>query len=342
MSQPTIILIGGPTASGKSALAMRLAHENNGVIINADAMQVYRDLPILTAQPSDQDRAAIPHRLYEITDPATASSAGIWLTQARAAIADTVAEGRTPILVGGTGMYFHALLGGLADIPPIPDATRTAAQKLYDDLGEDKFRASLAQRDADAAQRIARNDRQRLVRAYEVVEHTGRTLGQWQEGARDEGTENKHGELRKKHNENTARISSPSRGLGPIRKTSGGRFSGTEAEGWLGWGAMTNEMVSSITYQRHLLLPPRDQLYAVCDGRFLDMMKRGALDEVRALLARNLQPDLPAMKILGVPELAAHLRGELSLNDAIAKAQQHTRNYAKRQMTWFRNRWPTD
>ncbi|MDE1900798.1 MAG: tRNA (adenosine(37)-N6)-dimethylallyltransferase MiaA [Alphaproteobacteria bacterium] len=284
MSRRKIILIGGPTASGKSALAMQIARREKGAIINADAMQVYAGLPVLTAQPDIADRAEIPHLLYEITDPAEASSAGKWLTQAQNAIAQVTAAGRTPILVGGTGLYFRALLGGLADIPPIPDAVRVETAHLYDQLGEEEFRAALAGKDPESAARIARNDRQRLVRAYEVVAHTGKALAAWQQD---------------------------------------------------GAAATAGDDL----YERRLVLPPRDALYAACDKRFVSMIDRGAIDEVRDLMARNLSPALPAMKILGLREIAAYLRDEITRADMTAKAQQATRNYAKRQMTWFRNQW---
>jgi len=308
MMQNSIILVGGPTASGKSALAMRLARGKNGSIINADAMQVYKGLPILPAQPDPQDRADIPHLLYETTDAAEASSAGKWLAQARAAIAQTRAQGRTPILVGGTGLYFDALTKGLADIPSIPDDIRAESAKLYAEWGEAKFREVLAQRDPESASRIARNDRQRLIRAYEVIDHTGKTLGEWQKG--DSGFK--------------------------IRD-SGKSLSFLESRG----------PNPEFSFECHLLLPPREQLYAACDKRFLRMIERGAIEEVKNLIARNLPPApvsstgqvLPAMKILGVREIAAYLRGEMSLDAAIAKAQQLTRNYAKRQTTWFGNKW---
>ncbi len=286
MLQASIVLIGGPTASGKSALALRLAREKNGNVINADAMQVYAELPVLTAQPGIKDKAEISHLLYEVMDPSESSSAGKWLALARTAIAKTRAEGRIPIVVGGTGLYFEALTKGLADIPSVPDNVRNEAQRLYADWGEEKFRSALARRDPDSAARIASNDKQRLIRAFEVVEHTGKTLGDWHKSGGASGAEN--------------------------------------------------------AVERRLVLPPRDKLYEACDRRFRNMIDGGALDEVRRLLERNLSPDLPAMKILGVREIAAFLRKEMSLEDAVSKAQQHTRNYAKRQMTWFRNRWPKE
>ncbi len=285
MTQPTLYMIGGPTASGKTAAALDLARQVGGVIINADAMQVYRGLPLLTAQPSSEEKTASPHKLFEIFDPSERSSAGRWADLARAEIDAAVRDGRTPILVGGTGLYFASLLGGLAAIPPIPDAVRLEATGRYIETGHDAFRAELARLDPDSAARIMPNDRQRLIRAYEVVAHTGKTMGQWQtEGA-------------------------------------------------------AQSIEKDFVVERRILMPERDALYAACDARFLKMIEQGALEEVRALLAQNLDSDLPAMKILGVPELAAHLRGELSLDEAIAKAQQATRNFAKRQVTWFKNQW---
>ncbi len=151
MSQPKLILIAGPTASGKSALALDLARKTRGTIINADAMQIYAGLPILTAQPSAEEQKEIPHELYAVLDPAEHSSAGRWLALATEAIEKAGEAGRTPILVGGTGLYFRALLGGLAEIPDIPEDVRTAVQKLYDEIGEEKFRCELAKLDPDSA-----------------------------------------------------------------------------------------------------------------------------------------------------------------------------------------------
>lgn len=289
--KPKIILIGGPTASGKSALAMELARKEHGTIINADAMQIYSGLPILTAQPGASEQKEISHELYGVTDSSQRSSAGKWLALATAAIDKAVAAERTPILVGGTGLYFKALSGGLADIPPIPEVMRERAQKLYDEIGEEDFRDELAKFDPESAARLVKNDRQRLVRAYEVAAHTGKPIGEWQK-----------------------------RGAGL-----GSRYLEKKSQ--------------MLNVEHHLLMPPREELYAACNKRFLQMVERGAIEEVRALLARTLDPGLPAMKILGVREIAAYLQGEISLDTAIARAQQATRNYAKRQMTWFRNQW---
>lgn len=288
MTKPILTLIGGPTASGKTAAALALARAKGGVIINADAMQVYRGLPLLTAQPSEMEKREIPHKLFEVLAPAERSSAGRWLALARAAIDAAVREGQAPIIVGGTGLYFAALLGGLAVIPSIPDEVRLDVTALYDAIGHDAFRARLAERDEGSATKIAPHDRQRLLRAYEVAVYTGRSLLQWQEEGAEQSIE------------------------------------------------------KDFTVHRSVLMPDRAALYAACDARFLRMVEGGAVDEVRALMDQGLEAGLPAMKILGVPELAAHLRGAMSLDEAVIKAQQATRNYAKRQMTWFRNQWKAD
>lgn len=285
MSKAVLHLIGGPTASGKTALALELARQEKGCVINADAMQIYAGLPLLTAQPGTDERAEIPHELFEIFDAAEKSSAGRWLSLARDAVERAAAAGMTPIVVGGTGLYFNALLGGLADMPQVSEKAHNETVVLYEKLGHDSFRKALAKIDPESAARLMPNDRQRLIRAYEVAKHTEKTLPEWQE--------------------KTAK----------------------------------NEWLERFEIKTHLLLPEREKLYAACDARFARMVRRGALDEVRALMARGLDPELPAMKILGVRELAAHLRGEISLEEATAQAQQHTRNYAKRQVTWFRNQW---
>jgi len=279
-----IILIAGPTASGKSALAAMLAERLGGVVINADAMQVYRDLPILTAQPEATPH--IPHWLYETVDPAQSFSAGQWLAAARAAIQQARAAGLRPIIVGGTGMYFQSLLKGLAAIPDIPPELRQQLQQDYRQSGEAAIRARLAVLDPEAAQRIEQNDQLRLLRALEIVLTTGKTQRAWQENM---------------------------------------------------VGGIGAEQVKPI-----LLMPPREALYAACDRRFMQMIERGAIAEVEALIPRALSPDLPAMKIIGVREITAFLAGAATWDDTCRLAQQATRNYAKRQMTWFRNQWQSN
>lgn len=276
-----VLVIAGPTASGKSRLALDLASARRGTVINADSMQVYRELRILTARPGVAEMERAPHRLYGILSAAEACSAARWRALAVAAIEEARGEGRLPILVGGTGLYLKALFEGLADIPPIPSAVRDAARARHRELGGEAFRAELACRDPDSAARLAAGDTQRLIRAWEVVEGTGRPLPAWQ------------------------------------------RAGAAEKTGYV--------------YRTILVMPPRDALYAACDARFDAMVAAGALDEVRALMALGLDPALPAMKSLGVRELARHLAGEGSLEQAGEKARQATRNYAKRQTTWFRN-----
>lgn len=281
----TLLLLAGPTASGKSGAAAALALRCNGAIINADAMQVYAGLPVLTAQPTADQQAVAPHALYGFWDPGERFSAGMWLPRARAAVEAAVELGQTPIVVGGTGLYFKALLEGLACVPEVPKAARAKAQALYDALGEQAFRQALAHLDPESAAQLKPNDKQRLIRAYEVAAHTGKPLAHWQRQ--------------------------------------------TQRDGW----------ADRFAVRPCLIMPPRPDLYAACDARFLTMLEQGAMDEVRALAARQLDRDLPAMKILGAAELMAFLQGETDLPTAIAKAQQATRNYAKRQMTWFRNQW---
>jgi tRNA dimethylallyltransferase len=282
-----VVLIAGPTASGKSALALELAAALGGTIINADALQVYRDLAILSARPDAAAMARAPHRLYGFLDAAERGSAGMWRELALAEIAAAHRDGRLPIVVGGTGLYLRALQQGLAAIPPIPPEIRAESAALYRALGGATFRARLAALDPAAAARLPPNDRQRLVRAFEVARATGRPIDDWQKGG-------------------SAAAASPYR------------------------------------FASILLMPPRDALYAACDARLLTMIAAGGLEELAALLARRLDPDLPAMKAVGIPELLRHLRGELGRDEAIALAQRATRRYAKRQVTWFRHQMTPD
>jgi tRNA dimethylallyltransferase len=277
-------LIAGPTASGKSALALRLAQTLDGEIVNADALQIYADLRILTARPSVQDEALVPHHLFGVADAGDGWSVGRWL-KAAAPLLDAIARrGRISIVVGGTGLYFKALTEGLAEIPPVPDAVRQAAAVRFDAIGETAFRQDLAARDPAAEARIGPADRQRLLRAFAVHEATGRTLSDWQ--------------------------------------------------------VRTRPALAAGAWRGVVVQPERDALYARCDARLEAMVRGGALEEVAALMARRLDPALPAMKAVGVRELASHLAGECALQDAIALAQQETRRYAKRQITWLRNQTP--
>ena len=285
VSRPDVILIAGPTASGKSALALGLAEQLRGVVINADSMQVYRDLRIITARPTPAEEARVPHRLYGHVDAAENYSVGRWLADARAALANAQREGRLPIVVGGTGLYFKALTRGLAAIPPIPADVRAAVRGRMKAEGVAALHAELSRRDPASGQRIRPGDGVRIVRALEVIEATGRSLADW-------------------HRDGMQPAVDPARTV------------------------------------KLFLDVARDELYRRIDGRFDDMLAAGALDEVRALDARDLDPLLPAMKAHGVPWLRRYLEGEIPLSEAAAEAKKDTRHYAKRQATWFRHQLP--
>ncbi len=282
--QKPLLVVAGPTASGKSSLALAAADHSDGVVINADSMQVYGELRIITARPSAVDEAKAPHKLYGVLPTAEGCSAGRWREMAVTAIEAAWVEEKLPILVGGTGLYIKALLEGLSDIPDVPPAIRDEVIALHDELGPEAFHAKVADVDPEAAARLPRGDRQRLIRAYEVYLATGTSLTQWHDTA-------------------------------PVIP---------------GLAANTYTI---------LLDPPRDELYARCNARLEQMLDEGALDEVRRLMALSLDRSLPAMKALGVPEFIAHLRGERGLYEALSAAQQSTRNFAKRQNTWFRNQF---
>ncbi|HWE78912.1 MAG TPA: tRNA (adenosine(37)-N6)-dimethylallyltransferase MiaA [Pseudolabrys sp.] len=281
----TVILIAGPTASGKSALALRLAEKLNGVVINADSMQVYRDLRIITARPTPEEEQRAPHRLYGHVDAAENYSTGRWCTDAAAAIAVAQAAGRPAIVIGGTGLYFNALTRGIAAVPPIPDGIRKDVRARLASDGAPALHAALAARDPEGAARLRPGDRSRVTRALEVVLATGRSLYDW-------------------HDDNKPAI------------------------------------VDLARAAKVFLMPDRAELLKRIDARFDAMMAAGALDEVRALAARGLDPSLPAMKAHGVPWLIRYLKGEIALDEAIEGGKRDTRQYTKRQATWFRNQLP--
>jgi tRNA dimethylallyltransferase len=279
------VLIAGPTASGKSALALELARRTDGVIINTDSMQVYRDLRIITARPTIEEEARVPHRLYGHVDAAVNFSAGAWVADAAEVLAEARAQNRLPIFVGGSGLYFKALTRGLSAVPPIPPEVREGVRLKLGRDGVEALHAELTRRDPVSAERLKPRDRTRIARALEVVEATGRPLPDW-------------------HRE----------GLPPLLPRS--------------------------EFSALFLAPQRDALYARIDARFDAMLAAGALQEVAALAARQLDPLLPAMKAHGVPALIRHLRGEVTLEEAAEIGRADTRHYAKRQFTWFRHQLP--
>ena len=281
MTQP-VLVVAGPTASGKSGLALALAERFGGVVINADSMQVYRELAVLTARPGPDALARVPHRLYGVLAAETACSAGRWRELALGEIAEARAAGRLAIVTGGSGLYLQALVAGMTPLPEVPREVREETGALYAKLGAEGFHAALAARDPLTARRLRPRDRQRVMRAWEMLETTGRSLAALQRDL----------------------------GQGPP---------------------------ADLAFAAILLDPPRSELYAAIDRRLAAMIAAGAVAEVTALLALGLEPRLPVMKAVGVPELAAFLRGEVALAEAVRRAQQASRRLAKRQVTWFRH-----
>jgi len=285
VNKGTIILIAGPTASGKSALALALAEKLGAAIINADSMQVYRDLCIITARPTPEEEDRVPHVLYGHVDAAENFSVGRWTVDAAGVLATAKSESRPAIIVGGTGLYFNVLTRGLAAVPPIPAEIRAAVRGRLKTEGVAALHAELNARDPVAAARLMPGDRSRITRALEVVLATGRSLVEW-------------------HDKGMPAALDPS------------------------------------SAAKIFLMPEREALFRRIDARFNSMIAAGAIEEVQALAARNLDPDLPAMKAHGVPWLIRHLKGEIALAEAAEGAKRDTRQYTKRQATWFRNQLP--
>jgi len=276
-----VVLIAGPTASGKSAAALALAERVGGTLINADSMQIYRELEVLTARPSAEEMARVPHRLYGHVSVREHYSVGRYASDAATALAETRTAGRLPIFVGGTGLYFAALTQGLAAIPPVPREIRDAVRVRREQLGPEAFFTALAARDPEAGRRLRAGDSQRVLRAMEVIEATGRPLSYWQSHAGE-----------------------------PV--------------------------LAGLKLARFVLSPPRARLHALINARFEAMLGAGALEEAASLT--GLDPALPAAKILGLRPLQALTTGQLTRREALVAAQTATRQYAKRQMTWFRHR----
>lgn len=277
------IMIAGPTASGKSQLAVDLACQLDGEVINADSMQLYADLSILTARPSKAEMQDIPHHLYGVLDGGHRASVAAWLELAATAMTAIRARGKMPIIIGGTGMYLDAAVNGIAPIPDVPATIHEDCMALFDAIGGAAFRQKLALHDPLVASRLADGDRQRLIRAMGVFNATGIALGQFQQAEHE--------------------------------------------------GALAGRPV------KIAMLPPRDVLYARIDARFDVMLEQGAMDEVRQLMSRQLDPSLPLMKALGVTALKAVLEQEMTVDEAAYIAKRDSRHYAKRQMTWLRNNY---
>ncbi len=282
--RPTL-LIHGPTAGGKSEIAVEMAKRLDGEVINADSMQVYSDLEILSARPGEPDMDGVPHHLFGHVDAARRYSTGAWLEDAATVLADIQRRGKVPVFVGGTGLYLLALTEGLSEIPPVPEDIRADVRQIVQSEGAAGVQARLAAVDPALAAELSGNDRQRLSRAYEVWLATGRSIRDFQ-----------------------------TRRTRPL----------LAAGDWLGIA----------------LTPPRARLYSRIDRRFETMMMQGGMREAEALVARGLDPELPAMKAHGLPWLAAFLRGEIGAEAAAEQAKRDTRRYAKRQFTWIGRQFP--
>lgn len=282
MSDFDAVLITGPTASGKSALALDWARRTGGVVVNADSMQVYDTLHVLTARPSDADMEGVEHMLYGHVPAAASYSTGAWLRDMAALLGRLRAQGRVPVIVGGTGLYFKALTEGLAEMPAVPDEVRFAVRRRLEERGAPALHDELAEVDPDSAARLNPMDGQRIARALEIHEATGTPLSRYQ-----------------------AETAPP--------------------------------LIDPARARKMVVLPDRALLAKRIDTRFRAMLDGSAIPEVEALLSLGLPDTVPVMRAIGVPEIAAYLDGRLSLEEVIERGAAATRQYAKRQMTWFRN-----
>lgn len=282
-----IIVIGGPTASGKSALATDLAKAFDGVVINADASQVYQHIPVISAAPSEDEKQGIEHCLYGYLDEATNGNVFMWLNSAVDCVHKIWKKGKTPVFVGGSGLYIQNLVQGTTPIPETPPETRLKVSEELEKYGLQYIYEQLSKKDESAAKMLSPNDKTRICRAYEIFLSTGKSISQW-------------------------------------------------------YQLPMEQKLPKAEFFNISLLPQKPELDNRCAARFSAMLKNGAIEEVKYLLSRNLSPTLPAMTAKGVPELASFLKGEISIETATELAVVHTRQYAKRQLTWFRHKFNAD
>ena len=281
ISNEHILVIAGPTSSGKSSIAMDIAEKCESVIINADSMQVYTDLQILTARPTSQDMFQNPHVLYGIIDGSIRCNVSLWLEHAKNEVEKARMNGKLPILVGGTGLYLNAARHGISEIPEVSEHIHRKAISLYEEIGGSSFKTLLNSFDRKTASRLAGGDSQRLIRAMGVFWQTGKPLSYWQSQ--------------------------------PLT------------------GAISGNFINVAN------LPPRQVVYESIYHRISNMLEEGVVDEVELLLERNLDKTLPVMKALGVKQVKSFLENQLEVNSLVSSINQDTRNYAKRQYTWFNN-----
>jgi tRNA dimethylallyltransferase len=287
MKQNQVLIIAGPTASGKSALAVAAARALNGVILNCDSMQIYKDIPIIAATPSAEEKAAAEHRLFEMYDVTKRGNVVEWLELCVAEIKKLWAENRLPVVVGGTGMYIDALINGVTPIPEVnPEVRRNLQQRLHNE-GLLKLYIELQQKDIEIAQKLSSNDKTRIVRALEIVATTGKKVSEWYQ-------------------------------MPMLKKLPEANFTVVK------------------------IVPEIAVIEERCRSRLDKMVQEGALKEITELLKRGVDETLPAMKALGVPELSLAVKGEMLLSEALELAKLHTRQYAKRQRTWLKNKLPAD
>lgn len=287
MKQNPVLIIAGPTASGKSALAVAVALALNGVIINCDSMQIYKDIPIIAATPSTEEKAAVEHRLFEIYDVTKRGNVVEWLDLCVAEIKKLWAENHLPVVVGGTGMYIDSLINGVTPIPEVnPEVRRSLQQRLHNE-GLLKLYIELRQKDAEIARKLSSNDKTRIVRALEIIATTGKKVSEWYQ-------------------------------MPLIKKLPEANFTVVK------------------------IVPEIEVIEERCRSRLDKMVQEGALDEITGLLHRGIDETLPAMKALGVPELSLAVKGEMLLSEALELAKLHTRQYAKRQRTWLKNKLSAD
>ena len=279
----TVVVVAGPTASGKSGLALDLALRYKGVVINADASQIYKGVSIISAAPSEEEKNQVEHLLYEIFEPSKNGTVSEWLRLVVEVIRNVWKKGKLPIVVGGTGFYIESLIKGVSPIPETRPEIKEKVAKMLAEGGVSKVYEMLKNIDEKGAKRVNENDTTRVRRALEIFLDTGVSIDEWFEK--------------------------------PMIK-----------------------LLQEADFKVVALLPKLSDLEEKCSKRFDIMMKNGALDEVKNLLDLKLDANLPAMKAIGVPELTDYLRGKITLDEAVRLAKLHTRQYAKRQLTWFRNR----